>query len=151
MGLADQSRSQGNDVQIDFGERYILTGGRANRRRQQAKKRKKDRRVLTVVIIGLILLWLMVGYISGLIDIIRIKANIAKIEREIDEVTAEIVQLEEEKALVESPEYVEQVARKKLGLVRPGEVKYIVTEAVVDETAEKDVEIRSQSYQELLY
>lgn len=148
MGLVDESRSRENEVQINPGER---SGGRAVRRRQQAKKRKQMRKLLTVAAIGLIALWLLTGYVSGIVDVIRLKANIARIEREIDEVNAEIVQLQEEKALVETLEYVEQMARKKLGLVMPGEVKYIVTEVAADETMEKDVEKRPQKYLEPLY
>ncbi len=49
------------------------------------------------------------------------ESNIERVESEIDETQELNLQLERELSLVDNPDYIERLAREKLGLVKPGE------------------------------
>ncbi|MBF8438193.1 septum formation initiator family protein [Halanaerobiaceae bacterium Z-7014] len=51
----------------------------------------------------------------------QLESNIERVESEIDETQELNLQLERELSLVDNPDYIERLAREKLGLVKPGE------------------------------
>lgn len=134
----------------EISERIILTGGRAQRRKRQAARRRKERKLLILGIVGCLGLALLIGYISGGVKILKLKSDISQVKAEISQVESAISQLEQEKAEITSPQYVEQVAREKLGLVKPGEVRFVITPAG-DGVKEQDVKVREDSYNAPLY
>lgn len=91
---------------------------------------------------GLLLLaaYLCFGYLTGLISLVRVNAEIGRVEREIAALERENAQLVGRVRYMESPQYVEKVAREELGLVAPGEIRYRVAEPVApDDPWKKDV------------
>lgn len=68
------------------------------------------------------------AYITGFIEIARLERAIAAVEEEIERVTLENEALRRELARLQSPEYIEKVAREELGLVMPGETAVIIAE-----------------------
>ncbi|MBO8127099.1 MAG: septum formation initiator family protein [Firmicutes bacterium] len=142
---------QQENVQVSSYEKWFLTGGKAECRRRRAIKRKRLRKLLLLGAVAVLAAGLLFGYLSGLVKIVQLRASISGAQKEIAAIKVEIAKLEEEKALVESPEYVEKVAREKLGLVKPGEVKYVVTSAGDGSWQEKDVKRRAKKYDEPLY
>lgn len=68
------------------------------------------------------------AYITGFIEIARLERAIAAVEKEIEKVTLENEALRRELARLQSPEYIEKVAREELGLVMPGETAVIIAE-----------------------
>jgi cell division protein FtsL len=59
-------------------------------------------------------------------DTYQIRREAARLERERDELRRQNAQLREEIRLLNTPEYVERIAREQLGLVKPGEVAVIL-------------------------
>jgi len=71
----------------------------------------------------LIILLIIFTYqiISNQRQINQLESNIERVESEIDETQELNLQLERELSLVDNPDYIERLAREKLGLVKPGE------------------------------
>jgi len=59
-------------------------------------------------------------------DTYQIKREAARLVRERDDLRRQNAQLREEIRLLNTPEYVERIAREQLGLVKPGEVAVIL-------------------------
>ena len=92
------------------------------RRRSVRRREIKWGRLLA----SLIIVWALVALGSAELQILRAHRNIADLERqmEIEHVRAE--SLAAEIAYRNSPEYIELVARRELGLVKPGEVSVML-------------------------
>ncbi|MFA6655421.1 MAG: septum formation initiator family protein [Bacillota bacterium] len=58
-------------------------------------------------------------------EVIRIKRRIEEVKAEIDYLRISNNALEQQIEIMKTPEYIEEIAREKLGLVMPGEVQYI--------------------------
>ena len=138
------------DYQSDYAEQARKARQNAEIRRRVRARRVKRRKLIVLGGIFCLVLSLLAGYASGLVRMFQLRAQIAETKNEIIQVSEEIASLEQKKMAVESPEYVEKMAREKLGLVKPGEVKYIVTEPI-DEWREADVQTREKPYTEPLY
>lgn len=74
------------------------------------------------------------------------------IQREISELERQQVELEAIREYLQTDEYIEGVARRTLGLVRPGETLVIISSAVpVTPTPEESEERGARRWWELLY
>lgn len=138
------------DYQSDYVEQAQQARKKAEIRRRIRARQVKRRKLIVLGGILCLVLSLLFGYASGAVRIFQLRDQIADTQKEIMQVSEEIARLEQKKLAVESPEYVEKMAREKLGLVKPGEVKYIITEPV-DEWREADVQTREKPYTEPLY
>ncbi len=56
--------------------------------------------------------------------------NLAELEREIERYRTMNVALEHQVEILRSPDYIEKIARDKLGLVKPGEIRYMVVNQI---------------------
>lgn len=101
--------------------------------------RRTRPKVLTLVIFFL-LGNLLVGYLTSTLTLVRLHQRKQEIQKEIRRIEAENAQLQKHISYLKSPAYVEKVAREKLGLVKPDEVKYVVAQPVdKDNPWDKDV------------
>ena len=91
----------------------------------------KNQSVFKIVIpLFLILLLIVFTYqiINNYRQINQLESSIDSVESEIDETKELNLQLERELSLVDNPDYIERLAREKLGLVKPGEELIIPVE-----------------------
>ncbi len=76
-------------------------------------------------LIPLFLIFLLIVFTYQIINnyrqISQLENNIERVESDIDETKDMKLQLERELSLVDNPDYIERLAREKLGLVKPGE------------------------------
>lgn len=76
-------------------------------------------------LIPLFLIFLLIIFTYQIINnyrqINQLENNIERVESDIDETKDMKLQLERELSLVDNPDYIERLAREKLGLVKPGE------------------------------
>lgn len=68
------------------------------------------------------------NYAQGFIRIANLRAEIRRVEAQIEEVQARNVQFREELQRLNSDEFIERTAREELGLVMPGETALILIE-----------------------
>ncbi|MCL4516781.1 MAG: septum formation initiator family protein [Firmicutes bacterium] len=73
-------------------------------------------------------LYLFTGYISGFVKIAGLYHQIAQTRHEIASVQEKNRDLQKRIEELNSPSYTEKVARETLGLIKKGEVKYMVAE-----------------------
>jgi cell division protein FtsL len=59
----------------------------------------------------------------------RLRREAAELIREREQLRRENAQLREEVRLLNTPEYIERIAREQLGLVRPGEIAIMLVRA----------------------
>lgn len=98
-------------------------GQTARRRRSPANRR------FAVLMVGL-LLWAGLGYATGLVRIVALRGDIAKVQGELATVRKHNQELEKTVAEMQTPEYIERAARDQLGLTRPDEVRFVVGKRV---------------------
>ena len=70
----------------------------------------------------------LVFSVSFLVTRARLEAQVARVQERIaerDQIVREIGELENEIDFVQTDEYVERAARDELGLIMPGEVRYV--------------------------
>lgn len=91
------------------------------------KKRKKKLRV-GVLLIYVLIFWIVFVFGKGFFRNYLLHRKIAQLNHEIQAVRMRNEQIRQDIARFNSPEYIERVAREELGLVKPGEIKYIITE-----------------------
>jgi cell division protein DivIC len=75
-----------------------------------------------------LLLALAVAFGSAYWDAYQIRREAADLARERERILQENTQLLEEIRLLNTPEYVERLAREQLGLVKPGEIAVILVQ-----------------------
>lgn len=76
------------------------------------------------VLVGLGVLAILVGN-RGFWTMVRHRRELSRLERQLQELRQESKRLDREIALAErDPAYIERVARRELGLIRPGEIEY---------------------------
>lgn len=97
-------------------------------------RRKKQQAIVILTIIGLLTLGVVIAFARGFVRNLRLKQEVTKIQREIQAMELRNAELEKEIMRMQSPEHVERVAREELGLVKPGETLYILSQPL-DEDA----------------
>ena len=93
------------------------------------RKSMRSRNKILIVAVGIaVVLYLLVSFIfgeMGLIKYFRMKAQFNSLANEIATLKQDNAKLmREAHALKTDPDHVEQIARDKLGLARPGEIVY---------------------------
>lgn len=110
-----------------------------------ARVRRKKRRIgIGILILLLVIGWVGISFSKGFVRNLRMRAEIASLDKEVDALNLRNAQLLTELEQIHSPEYVEQVAREELGLVKPGEQLYILS-SPLDADANIDVVKRQRS------
>ena len=106
---------------------------RAGRRREldpeQRRRLKLRRRALVLGLSAACLAGSLAAFVGkgGYLDMVRLRNEIADLEADVDQRQAAIRQLEREVVLLErDPMARERLAREQLGLVRPGEVDFLL-------------------------
>lgn len=90
-----------------------------------ASRRTVLRWIRPLVVLG-VLAAIVVTFGGAYWDTYQIRREAARLERERDDLRRQNAQLREEIRLLNTPEYVERIAREQLGLVKPGEVAVIL-------------------------
>ncbi|MGE5584926.1 MAG: FtsB family cell division protein [Bacillota bacterium] len=80
------------------------------------------------MLFGLFMFAVAFLYLRGYLELVRVNYQISVVEKEIAVWEARCEELRRQVEYLSSDEYVEKVAREDLGLVKPGEVPFIVAE-----------------------
>jgi cell division protein FtsB len=78
------------------------------------------------VVLALIVLLLVVASAGVLRQYVAQRSEIDRLARRVEALETERVRLERELALLHDPEHLERLARECLGMVRPGEIRFVV-------------------------
>ncbi len=91
---------------------------------------RKTRRVrrLQAVLLILLAIWITVAFGRSYYENYQARQRLIELESDLRAYEIRNEQLEETLQRLQSPEYVERVAREELGLVQPGEKLYIITD-----------------------
>ena len=95
------------------------------RRRVQRNRRAEDRKIVIMWVKRIavaVMVMLLLGQAYRLVAIYQEKQHI---EQQLQESQQRNEELEQEKAKLQDPKNIENVAREQLGLVKPGEVPYV--------------------------
>lgn len=98
-------------------------------------KSKLLKRILPLVIL-LMAIFLIYHLGSNFLHIRRLESEIERMEARIEEAERRQEELELESERLDDPDYIERIARRKLGLVRPDEELIIPYEEEEDEEEE---------------
>ena len=105
------------------------------RRKREAPKpgpspaRRKGLHLLLIFVTLVLMIDALVGE-KGLLETVRARQRHQELTASIDRLRAENAQLREEaRRLLEDPATIESLAREELGLIRPGEMLFIVKDA----------------------
>ena len=93
-----------------------------------ARKRKRIRLKFSKLVCLLLILWLGYVFGKGFAEHQRLRKQIDKLTYEIKAYELRNDKIRQEIERQKSPEYIERVAREELGLVMPGETRYIISE-----------------------
>ncbi|NLJ80172.1 MAG: septum formation initiator family protein [Firmicutes bacterium] len=105
-------------------------------------ERGKKRRFPPWIILGFVLLlWVGLNFAKNAVANYRLKKEITALERRLEVLELRGLELEKEIANWQCLENVERVAREELGLVKPGETVYILSQPL-EEDLELDVKKR---------
>ena len=93
------------------------------------EKRRQNMALLRKLCVGMVCLILLAvaanTYVRQDSEIERLKREAIALDREVSILEAQAYDLEEQEAQANSDEFLERVARDKLGLVKPGELIFI--------------------------
>ncbi|HHW14401.1 MAG TPA: septum formation initiator family protein [Firmicutes bacterium] len=103
----------------------LVSRERSCRRRLAVHRRSAVNRRLAALLLALVA-WACVGYVAGFVRVVALKRDIARVERELQATLRQNRELEKMVAEMQKPEYIERMAREKLGLMRPDEVRFMV-------------------------
>ena len=78
------------------------------------------------MVLLLLVVFLFIVYATQYLELVRARRQVAAINREIRVWEQKCREMEAEIAYLKSPEYVEKIARERLGLVYPGETPFVV-------------------------
>ncbi len=98
---------------------------------EREKDNQKNRRVfrpgkkLPSIIAVFLLLYLLISFITHFNKLYALQGDIKEIERQVEEIKIKNEELRKQLKQVQSDSYIEQVAREKLGLVKPGETRIV--------------------------
>ena len=81
------------------------------------------------VVLAVILLLIGVASFGVLRQYLDQRSQIDRLERQVGSLEAERVRLEQEVARLHDPAHLERLARECLGMVRPGEIRFVVPDA----------------------
>lgn len=99
------------------------TAGRHEVARGHSSHARLTARAAVLAVVALILLTLAVAPLRALIDQ---RSNLARLERQAEELDYRNAQLEARIDRFNDPTYLEQLARECLGMVRPGETAFVM-------------------------
>lgn len=102
-------------------------------RAQRQKKRLRITPRFWIVMLGVLVLYVGSAYVIGFVKIARIGAQIRMAEEELTSIQTENEIFREQLVYMQSDEYVEEVARTELGLVKPGETAVVVVKTDAEE------------------
>lgn len=98
------------------------------------KERGKNRRMQPwILIVIFIVLWVGFNFAKNAVGNYKLRQDIIALERRLQVLELRGEELQKEIVNWQSPENIERVAREELGLVKPGEVVYILTQPLEDE------------------
>jgi len=103
--------------------------------RHVAKRRRNfnlSRSKLPVIIIALLMLYISITLGSRFDQLYAMQRNLDAMQTEIKDLHNKNTGLYEQLESMESNDYIEQVAREKLGLVKPGEARIVTVPASED-------------------
>ncbi len=90
------------------------------------------RRLLPLVI-AVIVFFSLYHMVGNFMQIRRLESEVERLQQELDEAEEKQQELELEVERLDDPEYIERIARRRLGLVRPGEELFLPYEVEEDE------------------
>lgn len=102
----------------------------------------------TIIIIGLILI---VSLSRSIIELSRKGGVIDEAQERVDKAEAENANLREKFREVKRPEYIEKVAREKLGLGKDGEVVVVLPKGEKTQNVEYSIENRERDEQKAVW
>jgi len=103
---------------------------------QDAKRRRNfnlSRSKLPVIIIALFILYISFSLCSRFDQLYAMQRNLDAMQTEIKDLHNKNAELYEQLERLQSNDYIEQAAREKLGLVKPGEARIVTIPADEDE------------------
>lgn len=93
---------------------------------ETAPKAAKKKACLPWFFVGVLVVAVAVAFVFRQAEVMSVQRALSDMERQIEHYKALNESLEEQIAALKSDEYIEKAAREKLGLVKPGEVQYMV-------------------------
>jgi len=90
----------------------------------KSKKNRKSVKMKNIVII-LLAVYLAYTLTTQYITIRKVRAEEAAIRAQIEEIKKENERLKEELDMLQSDEYIERIARERLGLIKSGEIMFV--------------------------
>ncbi|MGE5579668.1 MAG: FtsB family cell division protein [Bacillota bacterium] len=91
-----------------------------------APKTARKKASLPWFFVGVLFVAVTVAFVFRQAEVMAVQRALSDMERQIEHYKALNKSLEEQIAALKSDEYIEKAAREKLGLVKPGEVQYMV-------------------------
>lgn len=83
---------------------------------------KKNRKIFVIIMVGIILLGVI--FYPNISKLINLNKNIEYLETRLREVKNENKELKEKTEKISNLDTVEEIARKELGMLKPGEIEY---------------------------
>jgi cell division protein FtsB len=93
-----------------------------------------------IALVAVIIIFALFNFWQNIHKMERLENEIESIKEEIEKAEAENNELREQLENTNDPEYIEEVAREKLGLVKPGEMLLVPVEEDTDEEDENKEE-----------
>lgn len=93
-----------------------------------------------IALVAVIIITALFNFWQNIQRMERLESEIKNIKEEIETAEAENEELREQLENTNDPEYIEEVAREKLGLIKPGEMLLVPVEEKTDEEDEKNKE-----------
>ena len=88
---------------------------------RRREKKTGGRSVVKIVLA--VILFVVIGMKTY--ELYEISEKHRELQLQLEQIREKNTRLEEEKAALETPERIEQIARDELGLVKPGEIPYV--------------------------
>lgn len=106
------------------------TGYFSARRFSPARRRvfRFSRSKLPALVLIILLLYLIVSFSLQFNKLYAMQGELRQVQKQMAELQVKNAQLRDQLRLVQSDAYIEQMAREKLGLVKPGESRIITVE-----------------------
>lgn len=98
---------------------------RVPRKRIRRDKKKRDQAIAIMWVKRSIVFFMVLFLCFQAYQLVAIYHEKQQIEQQLYELRMQNDKLEEEKAKLQDPQAIEQLAREELGLVKPGEVPYV--------------------------
>jgi cell division protein FtsL len=87
-----------------------------------------SRNKLPALVIIILLLYLIISFSLQFNKLYAMQGELRQVQKQVAELQINNAQLRDQLKLVQSDSYIEQMAREKLGLVKPGESRIITVE-----------------------